>query len=344
MADPHTVPIIEVANVSKRYSGHVAVAQLSLRVPKGVIYGLLGPNGAGKTTTIRMINDIVKPDEGNILLFGEVPPGRAAQKRIGYLPEERGLYQKMTLRRVLTYLAELRGLSRDVIRPRIERWLDRLGLGAWIDRKVENLSKGMQQKVQFVAAVLHEPDLLILDEPFSGLDPINADVLRDIVKEQRASGRTILFSTHLMEHAEQMCDDICIIAGSRKVLEGELGAVKRAAREKRGGVVVELSGRSASESDELPPAMQPATASGIAAIRRVRGVNGGAFEMTLAAGTEPSDLLRRLLDARLDVVRFELASPTLHEIFVERVGAAQGTREQTRGGARDPKDEERAHG
>jgi len=316
--------IIEIENVSKRYSGHVAVAQLSLRVPKGVIYGLLGPNGAGKTTTIRMINDIVKPDEGKILLFGEVPPGRAALKRIGYLPEERGLYQKMTVRRVLTYLAELRGLSRAVVRPRVERWLDRLGLGGWIDHKVENLSKGMQQKVQFVAAVLHEPDLLILDEPFSGLDPINADVLRDIVKEQRASGRTILFSTHLMEHAEQMCDDICILAGSRKVLEGGLSAVKRAAREKRSGVVVELSARGRSESDEAPPAMQPGGASGITAIRRVTGVNGGAFEMTLAAGTEPSDLLRRLLDARLDVVRFELASPTLHEIFVERVGASQG--------------------
>ena len=149
----------------------------------------------------------------------------------------------MTVRRVLTYLAELRGLSASVVRQRIERWLDRLGLGAWIDHKVENLSKGMQQKVQFVAAVLHEPELLILDEPFSGLDPINADVLRDIVKEQKANGTTILFSTHLMEHAEQMCDDICIIARSRKVLEGELGAIKRAAREARSGVVVELSTR-----------------------------------------------------------------------------------------------------
>ena len=177
--------VVELKAVTKRYAGHVAVRELSLSVPRGVIYGLLGPNGAGKTTSIRMINDIVKPDAGTITLFGALPPGRSAQRRIGYLPEERGLYPRMTVRRVLTFLAELRGLPRAEVAPKITRWLERLELGKWIDAKVEALSKGMQQKVQFVATVLHDPDLLILDEPFSGLDPLNADVLRDIVREQK---------------------------------------------------------------------------------------------------------------------------------------------------------------
>src|SRR5271170_7489685 len=166
-----------------------------------------------------MINDIVKPDDGRIVLFGSISPGREALRRIGYLPEERGLYPKMTVRRVLTFLAELRGLDRADIAPKVTRWLERLELGKWMDAKVESLSKGMQQKVQFIATVLHEPDLLILDEPFSGLDPINADVLRDIVKKEKAQGRTILFSTHLMEHAEQLCDAVCILARGERVLD-----------------------------------------------------------------------------------------------------------------------------
>ena len=230
-----TDPVVDVQGVTKRYTGHVAVDGLSLRVRSGIIYGLLGPNGAGKTTSIRMINHIVKPDAGAIRLFGTLAPGRQALRRIGYLPEERGLYPKMTVCRMLAFLAELRGLSRADIGPRVERWMAGLELGEWLDRKVESLSKGMQQKVQFVAAVIHEPDLLVLDEPFSGLDSINADLLRDIVREQRTKGTTILFSTHLMEHAEQMCDDVCIVARSHKVLDGELRAIKKAAQEARNG-------------------------------------------------------------------------------------------------------------
>jgi ABC-2 type transport system ATP-binding protein len=304
--------VVDVQRVTKRYTGHVAVDGLSLQVRPGVIYGLLGPNGAGKTTTIRMINDIVKPDEGKIELFGAIPPGRQALRRIGYLPEERGLYPKMTVRRVLAFLGELRGLSRADIGPRVERWLARLELTAWLDRKVESLSKGMQQKVQFAAAVLHAPDLLILDEPFSGLDPINADLLRDIVRDERARGTTVLFSTHLMEHAEQMCDDVCIIARAHKVLDGELRAIKRSAQETRNSVVVELG---TPPGTELPPALRPDVGTEITAVRR----SGGGYELTLAKGASSGALLRRLLDAGEDVVRFERAAPTLHEIFVDSV-------------------------
>jgi ABC-2 type transport system ATP-binding protein len=305
-------PVVDVQAVTKRYTGHVAVDGLSLRVRSGVIYGLLGPNGAGKTTSIRMINDIVKPDEGTIRLFGTLSPGREALRRIGYLPEERGLYPKMTVRRMLAFLAELRGLARSEIGPRVERWMARLELTAWLDRKVESLSKGMQQKVQFVAAVIHEPDLLVLDEPFSGLDPINADLLRDIVREQRTKGKTILFSTHLMEHAEQMCDDVCIIARSKKVLEGELRTIKKEAQQARNGVVVELGGERGSE---VPPPLRPGADTGIASAR----ASGAGYELVLSPGASTSALLRRLLDAGQEVVRFEHAAPTLHEIFVDKV-------------------------
>ncbi len=314
-----TDPVVDVQAVTKRYTGHVAVDGLSLRVRSGIIYGLLGPNGAGKTTSIRMINDIVKPDEGRIQLFGTLPPGRQALRRIGYLPEERGLYPKMTVRRMLAFLAELRGLARSEIGPRVERWMARLELTAWLDRKVESLSKGMQQKVQFVAAVIHEPDLLVLDEPFSGLDPINADLLRDIVREQRTKGTTILFSTHLMEHAEQMCDDVCIIARSKKLLEGELRGIKKAAQQARNGVVVELGGEPGQgpAQGEVPAPLRPGEGNGIASAR-ARGVGAG-YELVLSPGASTSALLRRLLDAGEEVVRFEHAAPTLHEIFVDKV-------------------------
>ncbi|HEY4015196.1 MAG TPA: ATP-binding cassette domain-containing protein [Polyangiaceae bacterium] len=313
--------VVELRGVTKRFAAHLAVKDLSLSVPRGVIYGLLGPNGAGKTTSIRMINDIVKPDEGTITLFGSLAPGRAAQRRIGYLPEERGLYPKMTVRRVLTFLAELRGLDRTEVAPRVMRWLERLELGKWLDAKVETLSKGMQQKVQFIATVLHEPDLLILDEPFSGLDPLNADVLRAIVLEQKAAGRTILFSTHLMEHAEQLCDALCILARSERVLEGSLADVKATARDARNAYRVEI----AREGGAPPAAL--ATRPGMV-VTRMPG-DAHAFDVELAVGRAAGDLLRSLVDAGEEIVRFERHVPTLHEIFVDRV------RRHGAGGARD---------
>src|SRR3954464_5199773 len=222
---------IDIRNVVKRYEQHVAVGGLSLQVPRGTVYGLLGPNGAGKTTTIRMILDIILPDSGTILLLGKPNTDRAILDRVGYLPEERGLYKKMQVRRVLLFLAELKGISPTDASRRIDEWLDRFSLRTtekdWGEAKVDELSRGMQQKVQFIATLLHDPELVILDEPFSGLDPINAQALKDAVLELKRRGKTVVFSTHVMDNAEKMCDSVCIIARGEKVLDGAVADVKR---------------------------------------------------------------------------------------------------------------------
>ncbi|HEX2686032.1 MAG TPA: ATP-binding cassette domain-containing protein, partial [Kofleriaceae bacterium] len=218
-----------VAGLVKKFGNHVAVDDISFEVPRGVVYGILGPNGAGKSTTLRMINDIFAPDAGEITVLGGLKPGSDAAQKIGYLPEERGLYPKMKVAEMIEFIGELRGLSRAEARRRAGAWLDRLGLAQWGKNKVQDLSKGMQQKVQFATALIHEPELVILDEPWSGLDPINAEVLREVVGEIRASGRTVMFSTHLMEQAERLCDHVCIIARGKKVLDGGLAEIKRAA-------------------------------------------------------------------------------------------------------------------
>src|SRR5436189_128095 len=218
-------PVI-VDRVTKRFAGHTAVDSLSLSVSSGIIYGLLGPNGAGKTTTLRMIMDIYEPDGGEVRLFGQVGGGRANSERIGYLPEERGLYPKMRVLDVLVFLAEAKGVARRTARTRALEWLDRLGLADWRLRKVSDLSKGMQQKVQFISTILHDPELVILDEPFSGLDPVNSQVLRDTVIDYRRQGKTVLFSTHIMEHAEKLCDRLCIIARGKQLIDGNLAEVK----------------------------------------------------------------------------------------------------------------------
>src|SRR3954470_6960933 len=224
---------IDIRNVVKRYEQHVAVRDLSLQVPRGTVYGLLGPNGAGKTTTIRMILDIILPDSGTISLLGKPNTDRSVLDHIGYLPEERGLYKKMQVRRVLLFLAELKGINPTEASKRIDTWLDRLSLRTpekdWGEAKVDELSRGMQQKVQFIATLLHDPDLVILDEPFSGLDPINAQALKDAVLELKQRGKTVIFSTHVMDNAEKMCDAVCIIARGEKVLDGRVSDVKQAA-------------------------------------------------------------------------------------------------------------------
>jgi ABC-2 type transport system ATP-binding protein len=201
-------PLVVLDRVGKRFAGHTAVDDLSLVVPAGVIYGLLGPNGAGKTTTLRMIMDILQPDVGTVQLFGEPAGGRTHAARIGYLPEERGLYRKMRVLDVLVFLAEMKGVERRRARARADEWLERLGLAAWRGRRIDELSKGMQQKVQFISTVLHEPALVVLDEAFAGLDPVNAQVVKDTVLELRGRGATILFSTHIMEQAEK-CASSC---------------------------------------------------------------------------------------------------------------------------------------
>ncbi|MEP6743610.1 MAG: ATP-binding cassette domain-containing protein, partial [bacterium] len=216
---------VVLRNVTKRFGDFTAVNDLSLEVHAGRIFGLLGPNGAGKTTTIRMIVNIFAPDSGAVELFGKaITP--ATQDRIGYLPEERGLYKKMKVGDQLRFFAELKNINGKDAEARADRWLARLHIADWKSKKSSELSKGMQQKVQFITTVLHEPDLLILDEPFSGLDPVNLDLLKEIVLELKQAGKTIIFSTHQMEVAEKICDDICLINRSRKVLEGSIRTVK----------------------------------------------------------------------------------------------------------------------
>ncbi len=221
-----TTPSVSIEAVTKRFSGHTAVNRLSMEVSAGGIFGLLGPNGAGKSTTIRLIMGILEPDDGQVVLFGSPHSSRALSQRIGYLPEERGLYKKMKVLDHLIFLGETKGIGRADARKRAQSWLERLGVSDWAQKKVEDLSKGMQQKVQFAGALLHEPELVILDEPFSGLDPVNAQVMKDIVVAIAAEGRTVLFSTHVMEQAERMCDRIAIIARGEMVVNGTLAQVK----------------------------------------------------------------------------------------------------------------------
>ena len=218
-------PAIRLTGVTKRFNGVAAVDALSLAVPEGSIYGFIGPNGSGKTTTLRMIMNILLPDSGRIEVLGS-PDTAAARDRVSYLPEERGLYKKMTVRRLLRYYGQLKGRTVAEIDPAIDDWTVRLGMEGWSERKVESLSKGMSQKVQFVAAVVSKPDLLILDEPFSGLDPVNAETLKDAVLEIRRRGTTVVFSTHDMTTAEKMCDRIFMIFRGRKVLDGTLAEIQ----------------------------------------------------------------------------------------------------------------------
>ena len=307
-----TDPVV-VDRVTKRFAGHTAVDALSLSVPSGTIYGLLGPNGAGKTTTIRMIMDIYEPDDGAVRLFNDVAGGRTHSARIGYLPEERGLYPKMRVLDVLVFLAETKGVTRRAARAKALEWLDRLGLADWRLHKVSDLSKGMQQKVQFISAVLHDPELVVLDEPFSALDPVNRQVLLDTVIDYRRSGKTVLFSTHIMEHAEQLCDRLCIIARGKKVIDGTLTEVKT--RHSGKHVNVAFDG---SQGD----------AQRIFADRRlVAKVQdfGQEAELELAAGADAQEILRALVSSGARLSKFELASPSLHKIFVDLVGPDAAT-------------------
>jgi ABC-2 type transport system ATP-binding protein len=305
---------LELSHISKRYAEHLAVSDLSLDVPTGSVYGLLGPNGAGKTTTIRMVLNVIAPDTGTIRIFGRSNAEPGVIDRVGYLPEERGLYKKMQVRRVLRFLAELKGLSGREADRRIGTWLDRFGLVTserdWGKAKVDELSRGMQQKVQFIGTLLHDPDLVILDEPFSGLDPINSQALKDTILELKQRGRTVIFSTHLMDSAQQICDAVCIIAGGRKVLDGEV-AVVRSAHGRRAVAIEFAATPSIAVVEVLRDRML---------VERSVDSNRAA-EIDMAAGADPQQLLRRLLDAGARVDRFELVRPSLHQIFLDTVGA-----------------------
>jgi ABC-2 type transport system ATP-binding protein len=297
---------LRLENVTKSFGDFRAVDDLSLTVRRGRIFGLLGPNGAGKTTTIRMIVGITAPDEGRVLLFGE-PVGPAAQERIGYLPEERGLYKRMKVGEQLRFFGELKGMTGGEADRAADRWLERLRLSDRRQARTDTLSKGMQQKVQFIATIMHGPDLLILDELFSGLDPVNVELMKEVVLELKREGRAIIFSTHMMEHAERLCDDICLINRSRKVLGGSLREIKSSFG--RGAVALRATGADGALSD---PAL-------VAAVRP----KGDFDEVLLAEGADPQQLLRRLVERGALVSKFERVEPSLHDIFVAEVGGEQ---------------------
>lgn len=296
---------LRVENVTKRFGEFTAVEDLSFVVRAGRVFGFLGPNGAGKTTTIRMIVGITAPDEGKIELFGNRISSEL-QNRIGYLPEERGLYKKMKIVEQLRYFAALKGVSQKEADARIDFWLERMRLADWKTKKTTDLSKGMSQKIQFIATVLHEPDLLILDEPFSGLDPVNVEFLIEVVAELKAQHKTIIFSTHLMETAERLCDDIILINKSRKVIGGTLRQVKEgfgknmiALRATGGNGVLEdssLVAKIIEHADEK--------------------------ELVLAENADEQILLRRLIESGARVTKFEKIEPSLNDIFIEKVGRA----------------------
>ncbi|MBN1853969.1 MAG: ATP-binding cassette domain-containing protein [Pirellulales bacterium] len=288
--------IIEIQNVTKTFGDHTAVDNLSLAVPEGSIYGFIGPNGSGKTTTLRMIMRILHPNAGTIRVLGEESYG-AAHDRIGYLPEERGLYKKMKVRDILQFYAELKSVRN--CREAVQWWLERLDLAEWASKKVETLSKGMAQKVQFIAAVIAQPDLLILDEPFTGLDPVNMDVLRETVLDLRKKGTTVIFSTHDMGVAEKLCDFIFMIYKGRKVLDGTLSAVQG----DYGQDTLRIQVNSADRNFANLPGVEHVTDF------------GHLQELRIRPGTNPQTILALLMQQG-EVIHFELAKPSLHDIFI----------------------------
>ncbi len=298
-------PTVVVDRITKSFGDFTAVDKLCLSVRPGRIYGLLGPNGAGKTTTIRMIVNITAPDAGRIELFGQqITP--ELQDRIGYLPEERGLYKKMKIGDQLRFFADLKNVKASDSDKRIDQWLSRLRLSEWKNKKSSELSKGMQQKVQFIASILHDPDLLILDEPFSGLDPVNVELLKDIILELKTAGRTIMFSTHQMEVAEKICDDICLINHSRKIFEGSIREVKRSFG--RDSVALRMEGGDAILEDRQL----------VSNVER----HSDEVEVLLVEGVSPQELLKRLIVAGAYVEKFEMIEPSLHDIFIAQVSEA----------------------
>ena len=303
MPDTHSSQAtIRVSNVTKCFGEFTAVDDLSFDILPGRVFGFLGPNGAGKTTTIRMIVGITAPDSGTIEVFGESMSYKL-QGRIGYLPEERGLYKKMKIADQLRYFAELKGVSSDEAEKRIDLWLERMNLMEWKGKKTTDLSKGMQQKIQFIATVLHDPDILILDEPFSGLDPINVEFLIEVISELKTQEKTIIFSTHLMDTAEKLCNDILLVNQSKKVMGGSLREVKAS----YGTNLIAFRGVGAEKvlSDRT-------------VVEKVVS-HADEQELHLSNGTEPQRLLQMLMDAGVEITKFEVTEPSLNDIFIERV-------------------------
>lgn len=299
--------MLTITNISKRFGTHQANDDITLTIESGRIFGLLGPNGAGKTTLIRMITNIIMPDEGEIRLDG-LPMASLQQHRIGYLPEERGLYKKLTVAEQLTYFGQLKGLDAREALHRGSVWLHRMNAAGWESRKVQELSKGMQQKVQFIATILHEPSLLILDEPFSGLDPVNSDVLISVIKELKERGTSIILSTHQMDQVERLCDDIALINAGRVVLQGNVADVRARYRSNR--IYIEYVG------DQTALASIPGAT--------IEHATQGRAELTLSDAASARDVLT-FVHERVDILKFEVSSPTLHDIFVRTVTGSDAT-------------------
>jgi ABC-2 type transport system ATP-binding protein len=293
---------VKLDRVSKSFGEFIAVRELSLDVRAGRVFGLLGPNGAGKTTTIRMIVNITAPDSGSISLFGRQIDS-TTQDRIGYLPEERGLYRRMRVADQLRFFAELKNVRGKEVEKKIDEWLERVKLSEWKNKRSIELSKGMQQKIQFITSVIHDPDLLILDEPFSGLDPINVELLKEIVLDLKRSGKTIIFSTHQMEVAEKVCDDICLLNRSQKIFEGSLREIKRSFG--RNSVAVRCEGGDGVLDD-------PELVS-----KLVRHADEA--QALLAPGADAQTLLKRLLTSGAVIGKFEMVEPSLNDIFITKV-------------------------
>ncbi|MBN2183731.1 MAG: ATP-binding cassette domain-containing protein [Candidatus Krumholzibacteriota bacterium] len=293
--------LLSIKNVTKRYDGHTAVDDLSLVVEPGGIYGLLGPNGAGKTTTIRMIMNIIQPDEGSIDIF-DAPLSEKTKEKIGYLPEERGMYRKMKVLDHLVFLGEIKGIDRSTAVMRANEWLDRVELGDWRDKEVEALSKGMQQKIQFISTVLHDPQLVILDEPFSGLDPINTQILKDIIITMKNEGRTVILSTHLMDQVEKLCERICLINKGRKVLEGKLSELKL--KFSKNVVSMRFSG-------------DKKILEGYPDVEKISEF-GNDLSINLKDGADPNRILSFAIE-KGQVERYEIGEISLHDIFIIKV-------------------------
>ena len=294
--------LLNLNNICKTYDAKVAVDNLSLEVPEGVLYGIIGPNGAGKTTTIRMIMNITIPDSGEVLVDGRLP-NKDFRNQVGYLPEERGLYRKMTVIEVMTYMAQLKGCSANSVNKSADSWLDRMDLLDYKNRKVEELSKGMQQKLQFITTILHEPELVILDELFSGLDPLNIELIKNVLLELKRAGKTVLFSTHVMEQAEKLCDCICMISHGRKVIDGPMADVKS---------------QFGKNSIQLETAGDNQFVSSLSGVKKTTNFNNY-IELELEDNAN-SDAILKAISEKVSIHRFALMEPSLYSIFIDMAG------------------------
>lgn len=304
-------PVLELNEIVKTYGDFTAVDKVSISIPSGSIYGFLGPNGAGKTTTIRMILDIIKPTAGEISILGA---GSALQvrNRIGYLPEEKGLYKKMKVWAIIQYFAMLKGMDKSDAKARAYELLEQYGLKDFAEAKVESLSKGMGQKVQVLAAVAHNPELVILDEPFSGLDPVNQSVLEDLIRELAANGQTVVFSTHVMQHAERLCDHILLITRGKKIFDGTLS-------EARACIPRRVMLETADSTDSI------AGLEGVIAVQSLDGENDSVqWQVEISESLNPQEILRHCFDKQISLNRFEFVEPSLHDVFVHLVSDEVG--------------------